>query len=172
MELEHEQFEGAKELAAIGLRIAEGRALIANLDAEREEYLDGREKEAVERIELVLAQSSELLKEIGANHDELVKYRRELDDYCASLRYFNERVSEGHQAFKEYFDRENAKLDEKLKEVAAQRAQAKKELSQISSDRALLKGQQAQLKDDQRLLDDRRATLERGFAELRAKKKS
>lgn len=172
MELPQEQFDAVKELSEISVKIAEGRAVLSDIESATDTYLEEREQEAVKRIEQVLENSSKLLAEIGHNQDELVKYRRELDGYCAELRYFHERITRIRTDFEAYFATENEKLDAKLKEIDQLRIDNKKESSRLSVERKSLEGERRKLDKELRVVADRQAMLERGFKELTSKKKN
>lgn len=165
--LDHEKFEGVKELAAISTKIAMGRALISQLDDGKEEFLRKQEQELLERIDLALAASEDHIREIGKNHDELTKYRRELDGYCDSLRYFNERIAAFRKEADTFFKAENEKLDAKLKEIADKTLEVKKARLILEGDQKTVESARTRLEKEQRLLADRQGMVTRGFAELK-----
>lgn len=161
--LDHEKFEGARELASISMKIAQARALISSLDESRAEYLDQREREALERIELAFAKSVDFLRAVGDNHDELVKYRNELTDYCNDLRYFNERVTASHAEFENYFADEQQKLDAKLALMKELQQQTKRDISLVQAERKQIATDRRKLADEERSIANKRELLKRAL---------
>lgn len=168
--LDHEQFEGAKVLAEIGTKIATGRATLVELERSKDDFLAGREADAIARVSEVLAQSKELIAEIGNYHDELVGYSREVDAYLADLLYLIQSV----ERWKEAFDKENS---EKLVEINTKIAENKVILDKIQQNRSLLEGESAgivtkrkALREETRKINDEWATLGRAAKEINSKK--
>lgn len=88
MELEHEKFEGAKELAEIGVMLSQTQAALGLLQGEEVKYLAEREERVTNRIQKALADSAELITKIGENHTTLVAYRiqvTELHEFVMAL---------------------------------------------------------------------------------------
>lgn len=168
--LDHEKFEGVKELAAIQTEIANGRAILKQLEASKDEHLVEREKEAVDRIHAALASSVALLTQIGENHDELVKYRKEVDGFVDDLRYLLEAVrsiqavyEEKNAAEKEDLKIAQQKIDLALKNIARQRVDIDEDKEKIRADREAIVKETIKLRDE-------RDTLDRAWKELRHKK--
>lgn len=168
--LPHEQFEGAKVLAEIGVKIAAGRAELATLEKDKEQFLEGRAQDAIERVNRVLEGSRQLIGEIGKYHDELVGYRREVEGFLADILYLIERVG----VWKAEFDREitlkNREIDQKI-------VKNDEILAEIRQQRALLEGEtegikvrREALRKDMVKIRDEWATLGRAKDEIKGKK--
>lgn len=169
--LDHEQFDGAVELAEINRKIAEGRALIADLHASKDTVLEEQERAIIERVQRVLTNSHDLLRRIGDNHDELVKYRRETEQYVSDLRYFVESVMGYKRDFDLYANEQHKKLDAREQEIEGQKSENQKLSENLKTQSGDLAKGRAQLSIDQRRVIDGWETLKRATEELKTKKK-
>lgn len=167
--LDHEQFEGAQVLAEIGTKIAAGRALLIELESSKEEFLNGREVEALARVNEVLKQSRELIDEIGKNHSELVGYRTQVDGYFEDVRCLLQAVKN----WKESFDTQNAAI---LKEINEKIKENNTIIEQIKGNRALLDGETQDIARRRKIIaeetikmNDERGVLDRAWKELTVK---
>lgn len=169
--LDHERFEGAKELAAISTKIAEGRALIAALKTEKDFFLQERDDEMRERIELVLAESEDLIRKIGENHDDLVAYRRMVDAYIGDIRAFHDRVVAFSASSEEYFKEATKKLDAVLEAIREERKKNTQEKSLLDGAREGIEQERRELAERTRKVKDDEGRLARAWKELETKTK-
>lgn len=161
MQLEHEKFQGAKELSEIQVQISAGLATLQSLKADEETYLEERERKLVARLSDALVNSSDLIAQIGENHGALVKYRTEIKGYLDSILSFAQSVTKLKtlvDATAVDLDGRITKHEEDVKKFALDVSRAK---SQIENERVELSRWRDQLGDDQRELDDRIETFER-----------
>lgn len=169
--LDHEQFEGAKELAEIGKQIAEGRALLSTLESSKEEFLTTRERDLVQRIQMVVVGSQELIRQIGTNHDKLVEYRREVTAYVADLRYFVESVTAWKEAIDAQVKTSLETLDKKAQEVTALIEQERHESTRLESERGMMAAERKSMIEETQKFQSERGTLDRAWQELKKKQK-
>lgn len=169
VKLDHEQFEGAKVLADIGAKISAGKAALEALEKSKDDFLNGRESEAIARVSAALDSSKNLIIEIGTYHSELVGYSNQVDGFLADVLYLIQSV----QRWKEDFDKENA---EKITELDAKIIQNNLILEQIKQNRALLAGEsegivikRRNLRDQAAKIKDEWETLERASKEINQK---
>lgn len=164
--LDHEKFEGAKILAEIGTKIAAGRAELANLDETKEDFINGREADAISRVNRVLEQSKELLAECTKYQNELVGYRNELSVFLEQILCLIQRV----EAWKAEFDKEigekNQEIDKKIKENDELLAQIRGQRALLAGESEGIKTKRANLAADMVKIKDEWATLGRAKKEL------
>ncbi len=168
--LEHDQFEAAKKLADIGTKIAAGRALLVELEQGKNDFLEGREAEAIKRVADVLAQSKTILSEIGNYHSELVGYSNQVNGFYDDLLYLLQSVERWKQEFDADLAAKNKEIDAKIKEN-------KLILEQVQQARALLAGEsegigikRRNLNEQTTKINDEWATLGRAAEEINGKK--
>ncbi len=171
IKLDYEQFEGAKELAQIGLKIAEGRATLSDLKAQEPAFIAERGRKVEERIKEVLVESRELIALIGTNHDALVEYRKEVTQYVADLRYFIESVKAWKEAADEEIKLENEKLDTKRTEIQALIAEENAQALQLKNDSGIIEKDREALRRESKKLESDRDLIKSGFAALKKAKK-
>lgn len=170
MELEHEKFEGAKELAEIGMKISAGTAALASLKENEELYFAERERDLVFRLKQALLNSSDLLAAIGENHSALVGYKTELEDYHSKVLSLIEGVMECMKLIDDSTTELNAQMSAHEANVDLFREQSKRERTHIAGARTEVDAMRLQIDVDRRVVNDQRATLKRAFARLKDKK--
>lgn len=169
IKLQHETFDAVRELTNIHTAIADGRTALESLKASTEDYLTGREKEAIGRIERVLIESRAALDEVGRNHEALTKYSVELRGYTELLRTLNGDLLAFAALLRERMAAADKKLDEKLAEINEATHDLKVIHANIVEDRKQLAREQAQINEERRLLKDQRKAFERAWGELTIK---
>lgn len=169
--LDHEQFEGAKVLAEIGTKIAEGRALLITLDASKETYLEEREKEALERVAKALESSKELLTEIGSNHSELEGFRTQVGEIVSEVRTLLEDIAKFREAFQKYISDERGALTEKQRKIDEALIEIRKGRSLLDAQQLDIQNQKREIGTSKKALRDEWAALERASAEIKSNKK-
>lgn len=161
MELQHEQFEGMKELATISTQIAAGTAALAQLKASEETYMTEREARLVSRLQKTLADSIDLITAIGQNHEALVGYRNEVGDFLTKVLSLIQSLDDCIALV----ESAGSELDERItkheEDVQNFRAESARTASELQAERTELSGWRDRLGEDERKLNDRRATLER-----------
>lgn len=171
MQLDHEQFEGAKVLAEIGTKIAEGRAVLEQLKSSTDSYLKEREQETIERIKKVLESSATLLTEIGQYHSELEGYRNQVATFVVDIRYLLEGIGSFETLLNETTSAVRGDLDNREAKVGAALEQVRKGRALLAADARDLEAQKQQFGKDKKKLKDEWAALERAAAEIKNKKK-
>ncbi len=167
--LDHEQFEGAKVLAEIGSQIAAGRAALVELEANKEDFLEGREQEAIARIDAVLEDSKALLDECGAYHSELVSFRNQINDLVVGVRGLIQSVERWKKEFDSRLDEKQRQIEKKLTDNRFLLKQLRAERALLSGESEAIKGKRDALAQEQRKIDDEWATLTRAASEINGK---
>lgn len=170
MTLDQEKFEGAKELSAISISIAKGRALMSQLQEEKETFFLERDAELRDRIELILEESADQIRAIGKNHEELTAYRNELASYAEFLREFYEKTIAFRTASDEYFSAKKKHLDDILAVIRAERESSRLEKLRLDGMREQDDLLRKKLADDIRKVRDDEGRLARAWNELSTKK--
>lgn len=168
--LDHEKFEGIKELAAISTKIAEGRAALSKLKDETEMVLTERDAEFRNRLEITLVESEDLIRSIGTNHDDLVAYRRDIESYSVQLTEFLDKVITFRTASESFLKEALVILDDRLAVIRQISAQNHKEKLALDGLREGNDQRQDRLRDGERKLKDGEEKLARAWAELKTKK--
>lgn len=168
MELDHEKFEGARELAEISVKISEGLSTLASLKESEEEYFQERERGLNARLKQALVESSELIEAIGTNHSALVGYSTELTEAHEKVLSLLKGIMECRALLDETSSEIEKKIATHEKNIIEFRNASQRERVLIEGDRNELRAQRKTLDDDQRLLNDRKAMFERTLE--RAKK--
>jgi small-conductance mechanosensitive channel len=167
--LDHEKFSAVEELSKIHTAIVEGRAALETLKGSTEEYLTGREKEAVERIAKILDESRTALDEVAANHEALTKYGVELRGYANLLSALSKDLTAFALLLRERMASADAALSAKLAEINEAKRDLKAVHADIIEDRKQLAREQMGINEERRLLKDQREAFERAWGELIAK---
>lgn len=99
MELPKEQFDYQKTLADIGVQISKGRAELADIDLQKEEYFKKRETEALARVNAILELSKDVLAEATANSDLLEAWAKELRVFATEVAEWKFKLATQQQEF-------------------------------------------------------------------------
>lgn len=169
MELDHEKFEGVKELAEISANISMATASLASLQANEREYMKERELRLTERLKKSLVDSSDLIKSIGDNHSALVGYKNELNSFYSTILSLIQDVSECRKSLEKATSEIEVKLAIRDKEILEFKEASHRERTHIQGERTELAAKSAQLEIDRKIIEDQRGTLERAFARLKDK---
>lgn len=168
--LDHENFEGAKVLADIGLKIAAGRALLRDLETTKDAYLAKREDEAVARIRAAIESSKGMLEELERYHSELNGYRTDLTAFAEEVRCLIEDISQFRKSFEAATTAILEDLEKKQKQVDDGFASLRNARILLDAERRELHQSKADLGKEKKKLRDEWAALERAAAEIKSKK--
>lgn len=166
MDLSAEQFSAAKELAEVNMEIAAGRAALSKLKEDTGTYLEFREVAAHERVEKVLAESTEALESTKKNHAELSAYASGIRALALEISGFSAEIVTLYKDFSERVSKTDALLDLRLEEAKKLEKACTIERKMITLDQQQLERDMANLRDEKRLLADRQHMLERAAKEV------
>ncbi len=166
MELTHDKFEGAKELAEINVKISAGVAALAQMKADEETYFTEREKRLVARLEAALVDSEDLVKAIGENHSSLIGYRNEVSDLHTKLLFLIQGIDECMSLINDTATTLENRITAHEERVSKFISESRSERNQIDSKRAEVNQDREKIVEETRLLDDRKAMLERTLARI------
>lgn len=138
-ELDHDKFEAIKVLAEIGVKISAGKAELDNLGRGKEDFLQGREADAIARVAAVLDGAKGLLVELDGYYSELVGFRNSLDIYVTEIRALVQSVERWKSEFDAEITLKNRELDNKI-------TRNEEILKEIKGSRALLAGESEGIK--------------------------
>lgn len=170
MELDHEKFEGMKELAEISTQISAGTAALASLRENEEAYISERERDLIFRLEQSLVDSKDLITSIGTNHSALVGYRNEVVDFHKSILSLIQGVMECRNMVEKASDGLVIKIAQYESDIESLRNGVRQHRLGVESDRLQLAVERKQLVSDQRFVADLKGTLEREIARINSKK--
>lgn len=169
-ELDHEKFEGVKELAEISTQISASTALLASYKETEAEYLAEREEKLVNRLKQALVDSSDLITAIGSNHSELVGYRNDLVSFHESILSLLQGVMECKRLVEDAANELDAQMSRHETNLTNFAQDSARERALIHGAKGELQADRDQLTKDQRIVADQRDTLDRAFARLNDKR--
>ena len=169
--LEKEKFETLKELADMTVQTSEARETLTRLKETKIEYLQIRENQAKEKIQKILDDSVDLLKQINTNNDEIHQLYRTVSSYKDFL-------SEGHDAFKEMLaefkersDLWDKKVREQYEEFGRIENQVKQDQKNIEKGKDEIRKAEEQIEKDKIKIADNRETIKRAIERLKNNRK-
>jgi hypothetical protein len=164
--LQKEEFESKKLLADIGVQIAKGRSEISELQKHKEDFLQQREIEVMERVKAVLIASKDALTQVDKNKDELTAFHRELASFAQELVSWSEKLQESQLAFDRKTEKVYEQIDVKQKELTQTAQELKKQNVTIVQDRKQLTSRGIALDKKEAFLESREQALQSAFKEL------
>lgn len=168
MQLDHEQFQGAKELAEIGVKISASTAALQSLKIAEGEYISEREARLVARLKATLVDSAELIKQIGSNHDALVGYRNFVTDLHDKILSLIQCITDCEALLDEAASYLDQRISDHEAKVASFREAVTKERALIDGERDALAAWSDRLGERERDLNDREKTLKRTLDRIKA----
>lgn len=158
-----------KALADTNLKISEVRTTLIKLEETETEYLEGREKKAVEKIQKVLDESKDLIEKTQNNYAEIHKL-------CTTVSEFAETLTKIYFQFKEMlaeFDTRNEAWDREVEKQVAEFGEIKKliklDKQVIENDKKAIKQSKEIIKNDQTHIESQRAQIKSAFEVLKQK---
>lgn len=159
--------DALQALSATNLKIGEAKNALSKLQEIETEYLEGREKKALTRINSVLDNSRELLKNTQENYEEV----QTLLNTAAT---FADYLTEAQEKFQTIVEKLNEKADLWEKtieiqeiEISKQKDNIKLQQSLIESAQKNIEAKEKQLEIKARRIEDQRGTLERAINRLK-----
>lgn len=156
-----------KELTDMTVKINEAREVLTELKKTETEFIEKREKATVEKIQLILEKSENLLEGIRSNNDEIHQLYQTVSSY-------KEFLTEGHEKFKnmltEFEERSelwDKKVENQYKEFGRIENQIKYDKKSITDDQNDITKAKEQIEKDKIKIADERQTLSRAIARLK-----
>ena len=161
-----EQMDSLKALSEINLKISEAKNTLFALQEDETEYLVARERKAMDRIQKVVDESTELVKEADQNHAQIKQLFVEVSAFAEKLiktqQDFRGLITEFEERNVDW-ERDIGRQQDELAEI---RKQQKVMSIQIENERKSLEQAKKKLADDQRKLASDQGTLERAIKRL------
>lgn len=165
-----EQMESMQALADISVKISEAKNLLFELQEQETEYLKNREKKAGDRIQQIVDESREMVKEADNNHSKIKVLSSGLSGFVGNLVKAQEDL---HSLFEDFEERNvewEKDIGRQQDDIAEIRKQQKiREVELINTEKSLSLARK-KLGDDQKKLNSDRGTLERAIQRLREKR--
>lgn len=169
--LSKEQFNSVKELAETSVKISEMKTILLTLENTKDEYISKREKETIEKIQEIFDKSTDLIKNIRQNNEEI----HTLYNVVSTYKHF---LSEAYTDFKEMLTEFNEKSELWDKKVESQHKEfkeieesIKKDKKYIEKDKKDIEKEQEKIRRDKIKIEDERQTLSRAIERLKDNKK-
>lgn len=166
--LDKKQMDTMKMLADTNLKISEARGKIFQLEKDEESYLQSREKKALERIQKLFDDSSDLLKSAQGNYDSIQALCKQVMEFCDFLIDAQQKF----QSLVDIFMERNKLWEEKMRKMSLEFEETKK---LIDSDKRNIEERSQRLDDREKEVNskiiwirDREDTLTRSIAALKS----
>lgn len=162
-----QNMEGLKTLSEITLKISDAKNLLFKLQEDETEYLILREKRAMERIQKVIDDSGEMVKEADKNYEKIQELFNGISEFASNLVSIQEQFTSLFSAFNERNVLWEADMAKQQDEILDIRNKIKVDQIKIENDSKSIDIAKQKIKDDQRKLDSDRGTVERAIIRLK-----
>jgi len=159
-ELTKEKMDIMKELAATTLKISETQNIIFKLKEEENDYLTIREKAAMERVQMVLDESKELLNNTHENYEEI-------HNICKSITNISNFVSETYDKITGLLADINERSDKWDKEVARQHKEFEEIRRGIAIDKTIIANDKKTIEKANEEIEKEKAHIESRQAQIK-----
>ncbi len=164
------QMEALKALSDMNLKVSEVRAELSELETMKEAFIVSREKEVSERIDALLQESRETIKETVQNYQDMKSFHKEVSTFADILRENKESFVKLVDSFEESKELWSKQVEEQENALI----EAKKTLTvdrvKIENDRKSIESARKELERATRKLESDRGTIDRKIARLKANK--
>lgn len=150
MELNKEKFEYQQELANLNVQIANAKAILKDLKAVKDEFLEQTAKDTIEAQNIALKASGEVIQGIYNTKDELISYIREVNSVSTTFEEWVDEVTSTISRLSADLELVRADIDVKRAEMDKQKEENKLQLSLIQGKRDELVIFEKKLKDKQK----------------------
>lgn len=165
--LDKEKMDSIKALADTNMQISAAKGTLFQLQATETEYLEGREKKAMERIQKVVEDSHLLIKEAKENYQEIVDMSKSAAEVSKSLSSLHESFQKTLLDFEERNVLWGKQIENQQKEIADMRKGLQIEKMNIENDRTFIEKAKASVKLEERKIKDKWAEYERAIIRLK-----
>lgn len=124
--LSQEKMKIVKELADTNIKISEAKNILFKLQENETEYLEGREKKALHKIQEVLTNSAELLDQTQKNYESVHEFCKTISDYSDFLQDTHGKL----QSLIELFNKRNELWEENIRKQDEESARQKNIIKQ------------------------------------------
>lgn len=166
-ELTKENMDSVKELAATNIKISEAKNMLFKLQSDEASYIEEREKKTLTKIQALLDESADILRQTHENYEQVHEFCREITSFCDFLSEAHGKFGGILENFQKHsdewdkeFDRQNAELAEIRKNIIVERGILAGEKKGIEEARKGLEKEMAKMRDE-------RGTLDRAIKRLR-----
>lgn len=165
----HEQMESLKALADTNLKISEAKTLLRDLQESETEYLNEREKKALERIQKVLDESTKLVAKTRNNHEEIHKFCTEVSSYAGFLKEIHVKFQAMLADFKERDVQWNLQCTRQHEELALIRKGIEHDQKDIETGRDEIKQGNEKAEQEKALIESRQEQIKSALEVLNNK---
>lgn len=116
--LPQEEFAAKALLADIGTQVSKGRAELALLQEQKTSFFHEQELELMQRLQLLLDNSQEMLKLVDYNHLTLQGYSNELTAFATELSTWHEKILATQEEFLAEKARYLSEFDAKMADLS------------------------------------------------------
>jgi chromosome segregation ATPase len=156
-------------MVAKAIQIMQGKNALADLHAEKEAYLELREKEAVERVAETLKASESALNTALSHYKELSQVRSGISNVVQELSKYQKDLEDKRKAFDRHVGEMEMTLAARLSDVKKAEERARAEMTQIISEWGQIHSSKRSLDEQEAQIKDQRLRLEGALKELKKK---
>lgn len=169
-ELEKQKMDTVKALAEMSMQVSQARNLLTKLESEETEYLDIRERKALDRIAKVLADSQELLEQTSKNYAEIENFGHVVSDFAAQVAIAYDQFQSLISDFDERSEEWDKTIKDREKEITEQKKALEIQRVILQNDQKTIEMKKKALANEAKKIEDRRATLARAIKRLKENK--
>lgn len=168
--LNKESMEAMKTLADTNLAISNAKSVLSDIVESKDKFLESREREAVDAVKAVLEKSSNMLNEIGENHESLKEIRGLVTNIVDFARNFSAEISKAKEDLEEGSS-ETVRTIRRLRlDLEQKEGEIKKSLLSIDSEKKSLEEAWNALRKARKQLDSDQKALALAYQEIQNKK--
>ena len=158
-----------KVLADTNMKIGEAKLLLQSLSASETEYLQLREEKALDRINKMVSESSELLDTVTRNYSEVT----DLANSASVMAAFLVEAYDVFHSLIEDFNKHNDEWEEKVRknheELSMSSIRIRSEQNAIDQDKKSIASAFNKIADEKRVIESRQQQIKSALAVLKSK---
>lgn len=170
IETTKQHMEALQALSHVTIQISEARETLANLEKNKEKFLEARAGDEVARINQVLADSKKLIDEIDANYGEITELATIVKETAASLVSVYDSFNQYVGWWEQYRAERERAIDERQKQVESLARQVGIDRTKLSNEQASMEQVKESLRNKEKQLNDDREQLERNIKQFKERK--
>lgn len=162
-EISQQNMQAINEFAKTNMLISEAKNSLFKLQENEKQYIEEREKLAVEAVNDVLKNSKKLLDETLKNTKEMEEFHESVRQFAETLGNIQDRVEEDVNDFTKRTIEWEKSIKSQQDEIAESRKHLKIERNELDNDKKTLKSKETSLKNLEKHLQSRQQSLEASY---------
>lgn len=162
-EISQQNMQAINELAKTNMLISEAKNSLFKLKENEKQYIEEREKIAVESVNEVLNNSKKLLDETLKNTKEMQEFHESVRQFAETLGHIQDRLEEDVKDFTKRTIEWEKSIKSQQDEIAESKKHLKIERNELENDKKTLKSKETSLKNLEKHLQSRQQSLEASY---------